>query len=186
MVLQEILENEILSVIQFILVIAMGFVVTKLITDFLNDWLRTPASIKFIKEMGYDEPLVELIIVGVKYLVYSVTFIVAVAQFGFATFILDLVIILIALFLISVIILSLKDFIPNITAGFYLVKIRAVEEGDNVTIGNYSGEIMEINMFTTTIEDETGRLIIVPNSKLTKKEIIKEKPLKKNGRNKKR
>ena len=181
MVLKEILQNEILSVVQFILVIAMGLIITKIVTDFLSKWMKSQSAITFVREIGYDEPLVELILVGVKYLLYFVTFVVAIAQFGFATMVFDIIIIIIALFLIFVIIFSLKDFIPNITAGLYLARVKSIKKGDMVRVGTYFGEVIELNLFTTTLKDENNRLIIIPNSNLTKKEIIKGEAFDKSG-----
>jgi len=173
MVLKEILQHELLSIIQFVLVMAIGIILTKLITDFINGWLRSPTSKRFIQELGYDEPFIDLVIVGVRYLLYLITFVIAIAQFGFASMIFDAIIILIALFLVFIIIYSLKDFIPNITAGIYLAQVKAIKKGDKIKIGYYSGEVIDMNLFTTTLKDETGRVIIIPNSNLTKKEIIK-------------
>ncbi|HDQ59734.1 MAG TPA: mechanosensitive ion channel [Candidatus Woesearchaeota archaeon] len=181
MVLQEVVQNEILSIVQFVLVIAMGLIITKLVTDFLNGWLRKPQMMQFIKDIGYDEPLVELILVGVKYMFYFITVVVAIAQFGFASLVFDIVIVLVALFIIFVILFSLKDFIPNLTAGLYLARVKPINEGETVRIGGYVGKIVSITLFTTTLKDDNGRLIIIPNSNLAKKEIIKGGPVNNKG-----
>lgn len=173
--IKELLQAEILSIFQFILVLIIGFLISKLITGVLNNWLKKEEFKKFIEELGYDEPLIDLIIVGVKYLIYFVTFIIAISQFGVGTFLIDLTILLISLFIIVFIIYSLKDFIPNAAAGIYLTKVKSIKVGDKIKVGAYHGVVKSINLFTTTIEDEEGRVTIIPNANLTKREIIVEK-----------
>ena len=168
----ELLKVEILSILQFVLVLIIGFLVSKLINDFLTSWLKRKEVKKFVEELGYDEPLLDLIIVSVKYIIYFITFIIAVSQFGIGTFLLNMIILLIALLVVIFIIYSLRDFIPNAAAGIYLTKVKAIKVGDNIKIGVYQGTVKSINLFTTTIVDEEGKVTIIPNSILTKKEIV--------------
>jgi small-conductance mechanosensitive channel len=174
MVLQEILRGQMFSILQFLLVIIIGYVITKLITDFLGNSLRKEETKKMFKEMGYEEPIIDLILMAVRYVLYLLTFIAAIAQFGFPTIVFDVVIIIIALFAAALVIYSLKDFIPNATAGIYLARVKSVKKGEKVKIGLYSGEVIEMTLLTTTLRDESGRLTIIPNANLTKKEIVKE------------
>ena len=175
MVLQEILQSQIISVLQFALVIGIGYVATRLTTDAVNKYLRKPAMKQLFAEMGYEEPIIDLIIIVIKYIFYFITFIIALSQFGFAPLVFDIVIIIIALFVVGIVFYSLKDFIPNAAAGLYLHRVRSIQKGDNIRVGPYSGEVIDMSLMTLTLKDNTDRIIIIPNANLTRKEIIKEK-----------
>jgi len=179
MVLQEILESNIISIVQFVLVIGIGYVATKLIADGLTRYFKKPSAKKFIAEMGYEEPISDLIVVMVRYVLYFITFIIALSQFGFATIVFDIVIIIISLFVVFLIFYSLKDFITNAAAGMYLHRFKTIAKGNKIRVGNYSGEITDMNLMAVTLKDEFGRIIIIPNSTLTHKEIIKGEGLEK-------
>lgn len=174
MVLEEILQANIISILQFALIIGIGYIITKITTDALDKYLKRPSAKKLIAEMGYEEPIIELLLLMVKYVFYFITFIIALSQFGFASIVFDIVIIVISLFVVFLIFYSLKDFIPNAAAGIYLNKVRTINKGDKIKVGIYSGEVTDMNLMTLTLKDAAGRIIIIPNSSLTHKEIIKE------------
>ena len=179
MVLQEILESNIISILQFALVIGIGYIVTRITTGGIGKYLRRPSAKKLIAEMGYEEPIIELILLMVTYVFYFITFIIALSQFGFASIVFDAVIVIISLFVVFFIFYSLKDFIPNAAAGIFLNRIKPINKGDKIKVGIYSGEVIDMNLMTVILKDATGRIIIIPNSNLTHKEIIKEEVVKK-------
>ncbi|MCD6576041.1 MAG: mechanosensitive ion channel [Nanoarchaeota archaeon] len=173
MVFEELLQTQVISILQFTIVIAIGVIVTKMVTDAATDFFKRKDIKKMITKMGYEEPIIELITMVIKYVFYFITFIIALSQFGFAKVVLDAIIILIALFIIIIILFSLKDFVPNAAAGIYLSTFKSIKKGDVLAIGGYMGKVVDINLVSITLEDETGRLTIIPNSNVVKKEIIK-------------
>ncbi len=184
MVLKELLQVQVISILQFAIVIAIGVIVTKIATEFLSHFLRRPEMKRLISKMGYEEPIIEFIVLVIRYVFYFVTFIIALAQFGFATFVLNIIIILIALFVVILILFSLKDFVPNAAAGIYLNTVKSIRKGDILRIGNYYGKVVDMDLVSITLEDEAGRLTIIPNSNVVKREIIKEIPKKKRSKRK--
>jgi small-conductance mechanosensitive channel len=172
MVLQEVLQSQVLSIIQFALVIGIGVVATKILTDALRAFFHRPEIKKVILDMGYEEPVIDFVLVMLRYVFYFMTFIVALSQFGFATIVFDILIIIIAFFVVVLIVYTLKDFIPNAAAGIYLGRVKSIKKGDIITVGVYHGKIEDFNLMTTTLQDETGRITIIPNANLTRKEII--------------
>lgn len=181
MVFKELLQTQVISILQFVIVIAIGVVVTKLFTDLVSDFLKRKDVKQLISKMGYSEPMIDFVIIIIRYVFYFVTFIIALSQFGFAKLVLDVIIILIAMFLIVLVIFSLKDFIPNAAAGVYLSTFKSIRKGDTLKIGHYFGKVIDMDIVSITLEDETGRLAIIPNSNVVKKEIIKM-PARKVGR----
>jgi len=181
MIFEELLQTQVISVFKFVIVITIGVIITKLVTDLMSDFLKRRDIKRLIARMGYSEIIIDFIIIIIKYVFYSVTFIIALSQFGFAKLVFDIILILIALFLIVLLIFSLKDFIPNAAAGVYLNAFKSIKKGDVLKIGNYVGKVTDIDIVSITLEDEIGRLTIIPNSNVIKKEIIKL-PTKKFGR----
>jgi small conductance mechanosensitive channel len=179
MVLQEILQSQIISVVQFALVIGIGYIITKIVSEAIQRYLKRPSMKKLIAEMGYEEPVMELLVIMIKYVFYFITFIIALSQFGFATIVFDIIIVIIALFVVILLVYTLKDFIPNAAAGIYLNRVKSVQVGDNIKVGIYSGEVTSMSLMTLTLKDPTGRVIIIPNVNLTRKEIIKEQTVEK-------
>ena len=178
MVLENFLQTQILNILQFAIVISIGIIITKIVTDMISRFLKSPEIKKIISKMGYEGPIIEFVVLVVRYVLYFVTFIVALAQFGFANFVFDILIILIALFIIVLILFSLKDFVPNASAGIYLNVVKSIRKGDVLRIGNYHGRVVDMDLVSITLQDESGRLIIIPNSNIVKKDIIKEMPKK--------
>lgn len=179
MVFGEIIQSQLINIVQFAIVIIIGIILAKFLTDGLKYFFRRPEVKKTIEDFGYDEPLVDLILMISRYFLYFLTMMIALSQFGFATIIFDIVITLIILLIAFLIIFSLKDVIPNVVAGIYLHSAKTFVPGEVITVGVYHGKIQELTLMTTTLKDKTGRIIVIPNANLTRKEIIKEKPLKK-------
>ena len=181
MVLGEIIQAQIINIAQFVIVVVVGLVLTKFITDAMKYFFKRPEVQKTISDLGYEAPLVDLILVTVRYLLYFITIIVALSQFGFATIVFNILIIALILLVAFFMIYSLKDVISNAVAGVFLHMTKAINPGEEITVGVYKGKITEISLMTTTLKDSTGRTIVIPNANLTRKEIIKSKTLKKTG-----
>jgi small-conductance mechanosensitive channel len=183
MVLIEILQSQILSIVQFVLVLGIGVLATKLLSDLLSQMLRKPEMKQTITDLGYEEPVVDLLLMMVRYVLYFITFIIALAQFGFATVVLDVIIVIIAFFIVVVLVYSLKDMIPNAAAGLYLIRVKSINKGDRITVGAYHGVVESMSLMALTLKDETGRVAIIPNANLTRRDIIIEPKKQKKKKN---
>lgn len=60
--------------------------------------------------------------------------------------------------------LALKDTLANIAAGVMLLFIRSLQVGDYVELPGSAGSIEEIGLFATTLRDNQGIAVYVPNS----------------------
>ena len=157
-----------------VIIIIIGIIVTKLVIDFIRKIVEREGVRKFIRSLGYEEAVLDLPILILKYLFYFITFMIALAQFGFVVIVIEVILAIIVLTFGFVIIYSLKDLIPNVVAGIHLARERAFKVGDKVRIGLYEGEVKNFTLTTTQIEDENGRVIIIPNSIIVRREIINE------------
>lgn len=65
---------------------------------------------------------------------------------------------------------ALKDALSNMLAGVLILIYRPFSIGDRISIGASEGEVLTIDFRYTTIQAE-GKMVLIPNSTLFKKEI---------------
>ncbi|MCB1189332.1 MAG: mechanosensitive ion channel [Leptospiraceae bacterium] len=67
---------------------------------------------------------------------------------------------------------GLQNITSNFIAGLILLFERPIKVGDRVTVGEIEGDIIEINIRSTTIRSLTNIAIIVPNSEFVSSRVI--------------
>lgn len=120
---------------------------------------------------GFKFPLEEFVSSILKYIIYFATVIWALSELGLATTILQILLIVLLIIIVIFVILAFKDFIPNITAGFFIHSKGAFKKGDRIAIGAVEGTIVAIDVMETKIRTKEGDLVLVPNSVLMKSEV---------------
>jgi len=142
----------VLSVVMFILVIAMFFVGSKLLNRII---LRRILS-RFITDKGIQFTLLRI----VHYLIMITGVVVAFQFVG-----IDLAGLTVIFGLLSVGIgFGLQNITSNFISGLILLFERPIKVGDRVTVGDIEGDVTSINMRATTIQSLDNISIIVPNS----------------------
>jgi len=68
--------------------------------------------------------------------------------------------------------LALQGSLANFAAGVMLILFQPFNVGDSVEAGGASGKIKEIQIFSTIIEGDDKKTIIVPNAKITSDKIV--------------
>ena len=69
--------------------------------------------------------------------------------------------------------LGMKDLIGNMIAGIYITFIKLFNLGDIIKVENVTGQVLNFNLFTTTIIDEhTNVPIIIPNTTIQQNFLI--------------
>jgi small-conductance mechanosensitive channel len=68
------------------------------------------------------------------------------------------------------VLLGVKDYIPNLIAGFYIQKKKIFEEGDYVETEQVRGRVKKIYLTETEI-DSKGDIIFAPNSLFVRKTV---------------
>ncbi len=161
-------------------VLLIGLLAARIISRILSKILQELELNRILKEQaGIKIPVEEFITSLTKYLIYFLTFIWALAELGLQTAILYLVLILFLVILVSFIVLSFKDFIPNVTAGFFIHQKNLIQIGDIIKVKEIEGKVKKISLVETILE-VNGDIVYIPNSVLTKNEIIKRKKKSKN------
>jgi small-conductance mechanosensitive channel len=67
---------------------------------------------------------------------------------------------------------GLQNITSNFVSGLVLLIERPIRVGDRVTVGDTLGDVVEINMRSTTIRTLTNIAIIVPNSEFISSDVI--------------
>ena len=71
-------------------------------------------------------------------------------------------------------ILAVKDFIPNLVAGFYVRQKEKIKPNDTINVNNTEGKVMAVDLTETKIKTKDNDTIFIPNSILVKSKIIKK------------
>jgi len=59
---------------------------------------------------------------------------------------------------------ALKDILENFISGILLLFARPFELEDQVTLGNFEGTVIDIQIRTTTLKTYNGEIVLIPNS----------------------
>lgn len=154
---------------------AVGIIIAKLVEKGFRAFLDTKEVREFISSTGYSDTFIDIISNGAKYLIYLMTSILVLNELGFSTLFIEFLLMIIVIISVLIILLSLRDFVPNAAAGLYLARTGAIEKGDKIEVDDIKGEVDRISLLNTTIMGKGGKKIIVPNSLLNKKIIVTKK-----------
>jgi len=90
----------------------------------------------------------------IEYIIYTITLLVILQQFGLTKLVFAIVIFLVALLLGFSLALAIKDFIPNAITGFFIRKKLKRQIGKNVRIGIVSGKLMHVGIVDSIVKDK--------------------------------
>lgn len=127
----------------------------------VSEWLR---SVKL--------PEADLIPEIVKYSIFYIAGLIALAQIGIST---GALLILLAAYAFALVLLSglaFKDLLAASAAGVYLLFSEPYTIGDEVEIDGKRGIVQEINMFVTHVETD-GEEYIIPNQRVFRSGIVR-------------
>ena len=157
-----------IAVYHIFVVIAVVFI-SRIALNFLKVWLLRTVSRNSNIDKGTEYIYIQL----ATYFVYTVAIVILLRSFG-----VNLTLFLTATtFLLVGVGLGLQHIFSHYFSGFLLLFEGSVKVGDIVEIQNLNGEqnfvakIVAINLRTSKIETPDGKILIVPNSKLTHESV---------------
>ncbi len=62
--------------------------------------------------------------------------------------------------------LALQPLLSNLFSGIYLTSSKRVQVGDQISVGNFSGEVIDIGVYSTVIRDFNNNLVYIPNNQV--------------------
>jgi len=173
--LQGVYNNYFAKLIAAIVILLIGIFVGRFFGNLLKRILNELNTDKILKEGGVKVPIEEFFGNALKYLIFFAAIIMALNQLGLATTVLYIILIVILIIIIILIILAFKDFVPNVTAGFFIHQKRNLNTGDFISVNDVEGQIININLVETKIKTKKGDIMYIPNSMLTKNNVRKIK-----------
>lgn len=173
--------NEVLiNIMVALLIFFIGFIFGRLLGKILKKVLHHMNVDYFLrKTLGYKISVEDILSGVVSYFIYIISFIMALNQLGLSTAILQMVIGGVIVIIVISIVLSIKDFLPNLMAGLVIREKVFVSENDIIKIRDIEGKVIELGMVETIVQNKHGDKIFIPNIVFTKNEVINYKPRKK-------
>ncbi|MCD6404138.1 MAG: mechanosensitive ion channel [Nanoarchaeota archaeon] len=159
---------DIIQLARAIVALIAGIVGGRLLSEVLESLLK-----KFKQRIDIEEPTIYLFSSLLRYLIYILSFFVAILQFEFGGALIELASFVLILAVIVTLIYSFKDLVTNAISGYYLVKREIIRPGDEVEINGVSGRVRRITEVVIEIETKDG-VMVLPNSVAMKRKIIKK------------
>ena len=177
-------EGLYLKLVVTIIILFVGIIIGKIASKLVKKILSEIEIDNIVKKAtGVTVGIEKMISSFVSYFIYFIAIIMALNQLNITTTVLSMISGAIILLIIISVTLAIKDFIPNLIAGFYIHRNRFIKKGEWISVKGMEGEVKEITMIETKIETANKDVIFIPNSALTKTEIIKiKKPSKRKSK----
>jgi small conductance mechanosensitive channel len=156
-----------------VLTLIFGLLFARFFSSFIADLMKTERLKKFLQRWDIEEPEVDFMAMILRYFLYAFTCLLAIAQFTFGMAFIQLFAVIFIVVLFLIIVYSMREFIPNTAAGLYIKRNKILKTGNSVFIDGFKGQVKDIDLLSTTIETEDGRVVIIPNSIITRRKIIK-------------
>ena len=110
----------------------------------------------------------------IKLSAYIFIGLVAISVLGFSSQVLSLFAFIMALAIIGVIAYSLRDVIPSLIAGAYILNSKVIKRGDTINFEGIRGKVIDISLMAVTVKDKKGVVALIPN-KLLMNKIFKKR-----------
>ena len=157
-----------------VVVLFVGFIIGKLGGRLVYKFLHSfDVNENLRKLTGVKVQLEEISEIFTTYFIYFVTIVTVLQQIGIATTILHMIAAGVLIIIILSTFLGVKDFIPNAIAGFFVHKKKLVRVGEVIKVKGMQGKVVSISLVETKMETKGGDVIFIPNSVLTRTEIVK-------------
>ncbi|QCI26440.1 mechanosensitive ion channel domain-containing protein [Buchnera aphidicola] len=153
------LNNHMINIIFAITIMILGFIIAKI----LSIGIKTVLSSKHI-----DTTISEFLSTLSKYIIITCSTITSLSYIGVQTT--SVIAILGAAGM--AIGLALQGSLSNFSSGILLILLSPLRTGEYVVLGKATGTVLNIHIFYTTLRTLDGKIIIVPNNKITSNNII--------------
>ena len=164
------------NVIIAIVIILLGILIARFLSKLIKKVLSELKIDKILKEEARIKiPVEDFLSNIIKYLVYFVAIIFALNQLGLATTVLYIILVIVLIIIIILIILAFKDFMPNLTEGFFIYQKRNFNLNDEIEIKGIKGKIIDRNLVEIKIKTKNGDELIIPNSVFLREQVKKLK-----------
>ncbi len=152
-----------------VVILLVGFIIARMFSILARTILNSVKLNEFFENtIGFKFSIEEILIAGFTYFIYFITIIMALNQLSLTTRIIDIVAIAIIVIVVISMVIAIKDFFPNIIAGFYMLHFWHIKVGDKIEFDNTLGKIIEMTLLDTMLETPEKDFLIVPNTTMYK------------------
>ncbi len=175
-ILPKLLSGIFTKLVVAVIIVLIGLVLGKILGKLIQKALHEVELNRIIKKAaGIKVSVEEIISTFITYFIYFIFIVMALNQLGLTTVVLHMISGAVLIIIIISVLLSIKDFMPNMFAGLFIHQKRFIKEGDILKVDSTEGKVVHINLIETKIETKQGDIIYIPNSLLTKKTVVKLK-----------
>jgi len=162
-------ETKILNLVAALIILLVGYILGRFLSKLIQRILGELEINKILKEQaGVRVPIEEFLGGVVKYLIYFIAIVMALNQIGLTTTALQIILFIILIMIVVFIVLALKDFIPNVVAGFFIHQKRSLKPGNKISVNGIKGRIISVGLVETKIQTKKEEIVYIPNNLLTK------------------
>ncbi len=147
------------NILACLIVVAVGIIFTKLLLKFAR---------RLLSKSSLDESVYKFLLNTVKYVAYTVVFVVALTCLNIPTA--PLVTVLGAGG--AAIALAMKDSLGNVASGLIILINKPFVKGDFIETAGASGIVQSIDLMVTTLRTYDNKVVAVPNSAITSSVLV--------------
>ena len=147
--------------------LVMGIIIARLSSNLIKRIIRETNSHKLIKNKFKKVSSLDKILPNLtRIIIYLITINLILDQQEIN---IKKSVIIFSILILSLILLSFKDLLPNIVVGIYLKLFKRIKLEETIRINDIEGKIKRISIFEVTILTKKKELISIPNIDLLKK-----------------
>ena len=162
------------KIVVALIILLLGFIIGRILGKVVQRLLHEIETDKVIKSTTKIRTSIEdLIGRFVSYFIYFVTIIMALSQLGLSTTVLHIITAAVILIIVISIVLAVKDFIPNMIAGFIIYEKRLFKKGEFIKVGTTEGKVIHVSLIDTRIETKSKDVVYLPNSIIVRTGVTK-------------
>ncbi len=169
------INRYLINIIAAVVILLIGFAIGKIVGKLVEKLLKEIELNVLLKKAGMKKPVEKNIGKIVSWLIYFFTFITALKQLGLDIAAFNMIAWAIVIIVLVSVILSVKDYIPNLIAGLSIYKREMIKLGDVIKVQDVKGKVIKISLIETHIQTRKKEIIHIPNSIITKNKVSVKK-----------
>ena len=68
--------------------------------------------------------------------------------------------------------MALQPLLSNLFSGIFITSSKRVQVGDHISVGNYSGEVIDVGVYSTVIRDYNNNIVYNPNNQIINSVLV--------------
>ena len=153
------LNDVVLRIVVFIIIILLGLVVSKVVSNLIKKGIKEIELSKIFKKADIKYNPNKFLPSLSKYVIYLLTILIALNAVGITRIVLWIIGGILILFIISYVLISIKDLVPNFYYGFKVKKKYKV--GDSLKYKKIKGKIIYMNSIELQVQTDKEIVYII-------------------------